>query len=107
MRDLDPKTVQPLGNRVLIEEDPKPTRSDGGEIILPDTARDAKFCTGATVLAVGSGRRLKKSDKVVPIELKPGDRVVLAKAHGTIIQERIRMVDYDVIEGAYEEDAAE
>lgn len=106
MRDFDPKTVQPIGNRVLIEEDPKPTRSDGGEIILPDTARDAKFCTPATVLAVGTGRVLKDGT-VVKIDLRPGDRIVLAKAHGTIIRDRVRMVDYDVIDGAYEADAAE
>src|SRR3569832_231238 len=102
MRDLDPTTVHPLGNRVLIEEDPKPTRSDGGEIILPDTARDAKFCTPATVLAVGSGRVLKDGTPL-QIDLKPGDRVVLAKAHGVLLQGRVRIVDYDVIEGAYEE----
>lgn len=107
MRDFDPQTVQPLGNRVLIEEDAKPTRSEGGNIILPDTARDAKFCTPATVLAVGSGRILK-SGKVIPIDLKKGDRIVLGKAHGKLIHgERIRMVDYDVIDGTYEEDAAE
>lgn len=106
MRDFDPRTLQPLGNRVLIEEDPKPTRSDGGNIILPDTARDAKFCTPATVLAVGEGRRTKKGH-LVPIDLKPGDRVVLAKAHGTLVKEpRVRMVDYDVIDGAYEADPA-
>lgn len=106
MRDIDPKTVQPLGNRVLIEEDPKPTRSEGGEIILPDTARDAKFCTPATVLAVGTGRVLKDGT-VMKIDLQPGDRIVLAKAHGTLIHDRVRMVDYDVIDGAYEQDAAE
>ena len=101
MLEVDPTTVQPLGNRVLIEEDAKPTRSDGG-IILPDTARDAKFSTPATVIAVGQGKRLK-GGKVQPIALKKGDRVVLGKAHGTQLRDRVRMVDYDVIEGIYEE----
>jgi|SRR5688572_3336667 chaperonin GroES len=101
MLDIEHENVQPLGNRVLIEEDPKPTQSAGG-IILPATARDAKFCTPATVLAVGKGRTLKDGTRI-PIDLKAGDRVVLAKAHGTVVQgTRIRIVDYDVIDGAFE-----
>lgn len=102
MTDIDLDTLRPSGNRVLIEEDAKPQMSAGG-IHLPATARDAKFSTTATVLAVGPGKRLK-SGRISEIPLKKGDQVVLAKAHGTLIQgERTRLVDYDVIEGVYTE----
>lgn len=102
MQDIDPAKIRPLWNRVLIEEDPKPEVSDGGMIILPATARDAKYSTPAKVLAVGRGRRLENG-KLVEITLKKGDRVVLGKAHGTLVHgERIRIVDADVIEGVIE-----
>jgi chaperonin GroES len=100
--DFDPDHVRPLLNRVLIEEDAKPEMSAGG-IHLPSTARDAQYSTPATVLAVGPGRRLKNGT-VVAMDLKKGDRIVLGKAHGTLLKgQRIRVVDYDVIEGTYEE----
>lgn len=102
MQNFDPSKIRPLWNRVLIEEDPKPTLSEGGTIILPDTARDAKYHTPATVLAVGRGKLLENGKLIEP-ELKRGDRIVLGKAHGTLIHgERIRMIDADVIEGLIE-----
>jgi co-chaperonin GroES (HSP10) len=102
MKDFDPSKIRPLWNRALIEEDPKPTVSEGGKIILPDTARDAKYTTPATVLAVGRGK-LTSSGTLIEIPFKVGDRVVLGKRHGVEIHgDRIRMVDVDVIEGLYE-----
>ena len=102
MQNFDPSKIRPLWNRVLVEEDPKPTLSAGGNIILPDTARDAMYSTPATVLAVGRGKITKKG-KLVEIPFKIGDRVVLGKKHGVEIHgDRIRMVDVEVIEGLYE-----
>jgi chaperonin GroES len=102
MREYDTDKIRPLWNQVLIEEEPKPTKSEGGFIVLPDTARDAKFYALARVLAVGRGKRLKNGSLVEP-ELKKGDRVVLGKAHGTLIQgSRVRMIDADVIEAIIE-----
>jgi co-chaperonin GroES (HSP10) len=106
MKNFDPATIRPLWNRVLIEEDPKPTVSEGGSIILPSTARDAKYFTPATVLAVGRGKLLK-SGKLVEIPFRKGDRVVLGKRQGVEVHgERIRMVDVDTIEGLLEEESA-
>lgn len=103
MKNFDPSKIRPLWNRVLIEEDDKPKVSEGGNIILPDTARDAKYSTPATVLAVGRGK-LTKAGKLVEIPFKVGDRVVLGKKHGVEIHgERVRMVDVDVIDGLYYE----
>src|SRR5262245_42704142 len=102
MLNFDPDKIRPLWNRVLIEEDPKPEISEGGNIFLPATARDANYSTPATVLAVGRGKILPNG-KLVEIPFKKGDRVVLGKAHGTLVHgERIRMVDVDHIEGLYE-----
>jgi chaperonin GroES len=106
MKNFDPAKIRPLWNRVLIEEDDKPKVSEGGNIFLPDTARDAKYSTPATVLAVGRGK-ITKEGKLVEIPFKVGDRVVLGKKHGTEIHgDRIRMVDVDLIDGLYEDDAA-
>lgn len=106
MHDFDPKMIRPLWNRVLIEEDEKPTVSTGG-IILPATAKDAQYCTPATVLAVGRGKRLENGMVVEP-ELKKGDRIILGKAHGTLIQgQRVRIIDADVIEAVFEQGASD
>lgn len=106
MKNFDPDKIRPLWNRVLIEEDEKPTVSEGGNIILPSTAKDAKYFTPATVLAVGRGKLLK-TGKLVEIPFRKGDRIVLGKRHGVEVHgERIRMVDVDVIEGIYEDASA-
>lgn len=101
MLEYDTHKIRPLWNQVLIEEDPKPTKSETGTIHLPDTARDEKFYTTARVIAVGRGKRLKNGKLVEP-ELKNGDRVVLGKAHGTLLHGRVRIIDADVIEGVIE-----
>lgn len=104
MQDFDPTKIRPLANLVLLEEDPKPTVSEGGGIILPATARDAKYCTSATVLAVGRGKTTRKG-KLIEMRLKKGDRVILGKRHGVEIHgERFRLVDADIIDGVYEDD---
>jgi len=100
--DFDPDKIRPLSNRVLIEEDHKPEITAFG-IHLPATARDASYSIAATVIAVGPGRRLK-GGAIVEMDLKKGDRVVLGKSHGALIdKQRLRVVDYDKIDGLLEE----
>jgi len=67
-----------LGDHVLIKADAEETTRGG--ILLPDTAREKP--QRGTVIAVGEGRRLDNG-KVVPLELKVGDRVIFSKYGGT------------------------
>ena len=71
--------IKPLGDRVVvkrIEEEPK---TKGG-IVLPDTAKEKP--QKGKVIAVGTGRVLENGQRV-PLEVKEGDIVDLAKYGGT------------------------
>ena len=54
-----------------------------GGIIIPDTAREKP--TEGIVRAVGTGKR-DDGDKVIPIEVKEGDRVLITKYGGTEVK---------------------
>jgi chaperonin GroES len=95
--------IRPLHGKALILEDEKESVSAGG-IIIPPTAKDGKFSTVATVVAVGPGKRLKGGGLEEP-PVKAGDRIVLAKHHGAEVtyNDKVhRIVSFDVIEGVVE-----
>ena len=50
-----------------------------GGIIIPDTAKEKPL--EADVIAVGKGRI--DGDKIIPLEIKAGDRVLIGKFSGT------------------------
>ena len=55
-----------------------------GGIIIPDTAKEKP--QEAEVVAAGSGKRTWKTDKVFPLEVKEGDRILFGKYSGTEIK---------------------
>jgi len=73
-----------LGDRVLLKVDEEEETKTQGGIILPDTAR--KKPQRGRVVAVGEGVRLDNA-KVVPLEVKVGDRVVFSKYGGTEVKD--------------------
>jgi chaperonin GroES len=70
--------LQPLGDRVVVEREESEARTAGG-ILLPDSAKD-KPARGV-VISVGEGR-LSGDGKRVPLQVKPGDRVVFTSYAG-------------------------
>jgi chaperonin GroES len=71
--------LKPLADRVIIEPlDKEETTASG--IVLPETAKEKP--QEGLVIAVGPGRTLD-SGKVVPPEVKVGDKVIYAKYAGT------------------------
>lgn len=71
--------VIPLHDRVLLlrlEED----ETKKGGIIIPDTAKEKPL--EAKVIEVGKGR-VNEGGKVIPIEIKKGDKVLIGKFSGT------------------------
>jgi chaperonin GroES len=72
--------IRPLGDRVVVKPMEREERTKGG-IFLPDTASKERPMEG-TVLAVGEGRR-DDSGKLIPMNVKPGDKVLFAKYSGT------------------------
>lgn len=74
--------VRPLHDRVLIKRIEEQESIRGG-IIIPDSAKEKP--QEAEVVAVGSGKRLEDG-KVIPLEVKEGDRILFGKYSGTEIK---------------------
>ena len=73
---------RPLHDRVVVKRIDAEEKSKGG-IIIPDTAKEKP--QEGEVVAVGPGGR-DESGKLVPIELKSGDRVLFGKWSGTEVK---------------------
>lgn len=70
---------RPLHDRVLLRRLEQDAKTAGG-IIIPDTAKEKPM--EGEVIAVGSGTR-DESGKLVPLDVKAGDRVLFSKWSGT------------------------
>lgn len=73
---------RPLQDRVLVRRIEAEERSKGG-IIIPDTAKEKP--QEGEVVAAGPGAR-DESGKLVPLDVKPGDRVLFGKWSGTEVK---------------------
>src|ERR1700756_2209782 len=95
----------PLHDRVVVERIDADAKSAGG-IIIPDTAKEKP--SQGEVIAVGPGGR-DEAGKLIPIDLKKGDRVLFGKWSGTEIKiegtEYLIMKESDVM-GVIEETSA-
>jgi chaperonin GroES len=74
--------VTPLYDRVLLKRLEEQEVKKGG-IIIPDTAKEKP--QEAEVIAVGKGR-VNEDGKVVPLEVKKGDKVLVGKYSGTEVK---------------------
>src|SRR3989338_2191018 len=73
---------QPLHDRVAILPREAETTTAGG-IVIPDTADKDKPIQG-TIIAVGNGRYVE--GKILPLQVKVGDKVLFGKYSGTNIK---------------------
>ena len=73
---------RPLHDRVVVRRVEAEEKSTGG-IIIPDTAKEKP--SQGEVIAVGPGGR-DESGKLIPIDLKEGDRVLFGKWSGTEVK---------------------
>jgi len=73
---------RPLHDRVVVTRIDAEEKTAGG-IIIPDTAKEKP--TEGEVIAVGPGGR-DESGKLIPIDLKEGDRVLFGKWSGTEVK---------------------
>jgi chaperonin GroES len=65
----------PRGDRVVVQRDIAKNKVTQGGILLPDSFANDKQQTG-TVWSVGPGR-MTAEGKIVPLDLKKGDRVII------------------------------
>ena len=74
--------IRPLHDRIIVERIEEETMTAGG-IIIPDSAKE-KPLEGA-VVAVGKGKS-NEEGKVLPLDVKVGDKVLFGKYAGTEIK---------------------
>lgn len=74
--------IRPLYDRIVIKRIEEKETVQGG-IIIPDTAKEKP--QEGEVKAVGQGKRLE-SGKVVPLDVKVGDRILFGKYSGSEIK---------------------
>jgi chaperonin GroES len=94
---------RPLHDRVVVERIDADAKSAGG-ILIPDSAQEKP--SQGEIIAVGPGGR-DEAGKLIPIDLKKGDRVLFGKWSGTEVkingEDLLIMKESDimgVIEGA-------
>lgn len=92
------RTIQPLGNHVLIRPVKMPETSSGG-ILLPEQSRDRT--NEGTILAVGPGK-LDALGRMVGPGVTVGDTVMYTWLHGRDVKlngELLKLLDADEILG--------
>lgn len=92
-----PMKVKPLADRILVKRLEEEEKTKGG-IIIPDTAKEKPI--QGKVIAVGKGK-LTEEGKLIPLEVKAGDRVLFGKYAGTEVkiegEEHLIMREDDVL----------
>jgi len=74
--------IRPLYDRIVVRRIEEAETIQGG-IIVPDTAKEKP--QQGEVVAVGNGKRLEDG-KLVPLDVKVGDRVLFGKYSGSDIK---------------------
>jgi chaperonin GroES len=74
--------IRPLYDRIVVKRIEEQETVRGG-IIIPDSAKEKP--QEGEVVAVGQGKRLDDG-KLVPLELKAGDRILFGKYSGSDIK---------------------
>lgn len=75
--------LKPLGDRLLIEPVEQEETIAGGQLVLPETAKEKP--QQGTVLAAGAGRR-DDDGKRIEMDVQVGNTVLFAKYAGTEIK---------------------
>ena len=73
---------RPLHDRVVVKRVAEEEKTKGG-IIIPDTAKEKPM--EGEIVSVGPGAR-DESGKLVPLDVKAGDRILFGKWSGTEIK---------------------
>ena len=76
------RTLQPLGDRVVIRATEQESQTKSG-LYVPDTAKEKP--QEGEVIAVGKGKTLDNGTKV-ELDVKPGDKILFGKYSGTDIK---------------------
>jgi chaperonin GroES len=82
--------VRPLQDRILVRRVEEQTKTKGG-LIIPDSAKERPL--EGNVIAVGAGKR--EEGKLIPLDVKAGDRVLFGKYSGSEI--KVEGIDHVIL----------
>ena len=89
--------IRPLHDRIIVERLEEETKTAGG-LIIPDTAKEKP--QQGKVIAAGKGKKTEDG-KVLPLDVKVGDKILFGKYAGTEIKiegrEYLMMREDDVL----------
>lgn len=89
--------VRPLHDRILVKRMAEEEKTAGG-LYIPDTAKEKPH--RGEIVAAGKGRTTEEG-KVMPLEVKVGDRVLFGKYSGTELklngEEFLMMKEEDIL----------
>ena len=89
--------IRPLHDRIIVERIEEETMTASG-VIIPDSAKEKP--QEGTIIAVGKGK-ITEDGKVLPLDVKVGDKVLFGKYSGTDIKiegkEYLMMREDDVL----------
>jgi chaperonin GroES len=80
--------LRPLQDRIIVKRLEEENKTAGG-ILIPDTAKEKP--QKGEIIAVGKGK-VTEDGKVLPIDVKVGDKVLFGKYAGTEV--KIDGIDY-------------
>jgi chaperonin GroES len=73
--------IKPLHDRILVKPSEAEEKTASG-IIIPDTAKEKPM--KGEIIAIGKGKQTEEG-KLIPLEVKVGDKVLYGKYSGTEI----------------------
>lgn len=89
--------VRPLHDRILVKRMAEEEKTAGG-LFIPDTAKEKP--QKGEIVAAGKGR-ITEDGKVLPLEVKAGDKVLFSKYAGTELklngEEYLMMREEDIL----------
>jgi len=89
--------IRPLHDRIIVKRMEEEAKTKGG-IIIPDTAKEKPI--EGKVVAAGKGK-VADDGKIIPMEVKAGDRVLFSKYAGTEVkiegEEHLIMREEDIL----------
>ena len=89
--------IRPLHDRVIVKRVEEQEQRSKGGLIIPDSAKEKP--QEGKVVAVGSGKR--EDGKVIPLDVKTGDRILFGKYSGSEIkldgEEHLIMREEDIL----------
>ncbi len=90
-------SVRPLHDRILVKRMAEDEKTAGG-LFIPDTAKEKP--QKGEIVATGKGR-VNEEGKVLPLEVKAGDKVLFSKYAGTELkldgEEYLMMREEDIL----------